>query len=67
MPKLLTLSKSLVSFVVFINTFCSAYANMQLCFVMIDNCKMLTVFQVKFKEINQSYSPSRVNQSISIK
>ena len=59
MPKLVTLSKSFTSLAVFINTFCSAHANMQLCFVMINNCKLLTVLQVKFKETNQTYSPSR--------
>ena len=35
--------------------------------LMIDNSKLLTIFQVKFKLTNQSYSPSNISQSINIK
>ena len=38
---------------------------MQACnYVMIDNWKLLTVFQGKFKRTNQSYSPSKISESI---
>ena len=67
MPKLLTLSQFQVSrplqylllhFVL----------HMQACnYIMIENRKMLTIFQVKFKRTNQNYSPSNISQSINIK
>ena len=66
-PKLLPLSKCLTSLEVFINTFCSAHASMLLCYVVNDNCKLSTVFQVKFKRTNQSYSSSQISHSINIK
>ena len=33
-------------------------------YAMIDSCKLLTIFQVKFKLTNQSYSPLKISQSI---
>ena len=32
--------------------------------IMIDSCKLLTIFQVKLKRTNQSYSPLKVSKSI---
>ena len=56
MPKLLTLSKCFTSLAAFL-TYCvlqmEAYS-----YVMIDNCKLLKVFQGKFKRTNQNFSAS---------
>ena len=60
---MLTLSKSFTSLAVFINTFCSAHVIMSCCYY----CKLLTVFQVKFKWTFQNYSPLNISQSINIK
>ena len=30
----------------------------------IDNCKLLTIFEITFKQTSQSYSPSKISQSI---
>ena len=67
MPKLLTLSQCFTSFAVSINIFRSAHKRMKLCYVMIDNGKLLTAFQVTFKRTTQSYSPSKISQSVTIK
>ena len=68
MPKLLTLSKCFTSLAVFINTFCSVNASMQLCYVMTDTCKLLTVFHLNSNEpIKVTHVQNLANQSINIK
>ena len=65
MLKLQILSKCFSSLSVFLTHFA---LQMQACNnLMIHNCKLLTVFQGKFKLTNQSYSPSKISLSINIK